>query len=325
MPNSNFPTTALESSTGRKEYKNLIIGVLAVALIGLGTYTIIDKSKTSEVIEQQKTTLTKVSADKSDIQKSFDGSLARLDSMGTINTNLEGLLKDKNSEIAKTKQEIRGILNKRNVSAAELSKAKGLIVSLNGKITNLEENVARLTQENQGLNQDKITLTQDKEKLTTDLNANNIIRQDLEKKVDVASTLNASNITITPVDVKNNGKEKITSTAKKVNKLVISFDVINRIAASGTTDLYVCIIGPDGKPITIEKLGSGTFTSKEDGEKIFTAKVPVDLETAKNKTVAFAFEPGQNFQQGDYTIEIYQNGFKIGEGKRALKKGGLFG
>jgi hypothetical protein len=52
--------------------------------------------------------------------------------------------------------------------------------------------------------------------------------------------------------------------------------------------------------------------------------VPVDLETAKQKNVEFAFVPGQNFQQGNYTIQIYQNGFKIGEGTRMLKKGGLF-
>ena len=28
---------------------------------------------------------------------------------------------------------------------------------------------------------------------------------------------------------------------------------------------------------------------------------------------------------GNYKIEIYHNGFKIGEGIRSLKKGGLFG
>jgi len=69
---------------------------------------------------------------------------------------------------------------------------------------------------------------------------------------------------------------------------------------------------------------SGTFTTREEGDKPFTAKVPVDLETGKNKNVQFAFAPGANFQQGNYTIQIYQNGFKIGEGTRSLKKGGLF-
>ncbi|WP_301931826.1 hypothetical protein, partial [Ferruginibacter sp.] len=262
--------------------------------------------------------------EKSDIQKNFDGSLARLDSMGTLNTSLTSKLKDETSEIAKTKNQIRTILNKKNATAAELAKAKGLIAELNGKITGMEQEVARLTQENQSLTADKVTLTADKEKLTTDLTATTVMKQDLEKKVDIASTLNASNIAITAINVKKNGKEKITTTAKRVSKLVISFDVNNRIIQSGMTDVYVVVIGPDGKPISVDKSGSGTFTTRNDGDKTFTAKLPVDLETSKKKNVEFAFVPGAAFQKGSYIIQIYQNGFKIGEGTRELKKGGLF-
>ena len=324
MSTSNFPTATVEGKTRSNNYKNGIIGVLAVALVGVGSYAVVDKNKNTEVIHQQETTIAKVSDEKSDVQKSFDGSLARLDSLGTINTSLASKLKDKTSEIAKTKNQIRSILNKKNATAAELAKAKTLIEELNGKITGMEQEVARLTQENQSLTADKVTLTADKEKLTTDLTATTVVKQELEKKVDIASTLNASNIAITPINIKKNGKEKITSTAKRVDKLVISFEVNNRIIQSGTTDVYVCVIGPDGKPISVEKLGSGTFSTREDGDKPFTAKVAVDLETSKNKNVEFAFAPGDNFQKGIYTIQIYQNGFKIGEGVRQLKKGGLF-
>ena len=212
----------------------------------------------------------------------------------------------------------------KDASAAELAKAKELIGQLNDKITSMEADVAKLTQDNQSLTQDKVALTQDKEKLTSDLTATTAVKEDLEKKVDVASTLNASNITITPIDVKSNGKEKVTATAKRVNKLVITFDVDNRIAQPGSTDVYVCVTGPDGKPITAQSMGSGTFTTREDGDKSYTTKLPVDIETGKTKNVKFAFTPESNFVQGSYKIQIYQNGFKIGEGTRDLKKGGLF-
>jgi len=324
MSTSNFPIATTDGSAPRKNYKNAIIAALAVALVGVGGYAIVDKNKTVEVIHQQETTIAKVSDEKSDIQKNFDGSLARLDSMGTLNTSLTSKLKDETSEIAKTKNQIRTILNKKNATAAELAKAKGLIAELNGKITGMEQEVARLTQENQSLTADKVTLTADKEKLTTDLTATTVMKQDLEKKVDIASTLNASNIAITAINVKKNGKEKITTTAKRVSKLVISFDVNNRIIQSGMTDVYVVVIGPDGKPISVDKSGSGTFTTRNDGDKTFTAKLPVDLETSKKKNVEFAFVPGAAFQKGSYIIQIYQNGFKIGEGTRELKKGGLF-
>lgn len=320
----NFPKTEPIQSPAKSNYKNAVIGVLAAGIIGLGGYLIVDKNKTVEVIHQQETQIASVSEEKSIVQKSFDASLARLDSMTSANKGLEGKLTAKNGEIAKVKSEIRSILNKKNATAAELSRAKTLIDSLNGQIESMQVEVARLTQENQVLSNDKVVLTQEKEKLTTDLTATTVVKEDLEKKVDVASTLNASNIQITPINVKNNGKEKISSVAKRVDKLVVSFDVDNRIAQPGMTDVYVLVIGPDGKPLSGDAVGAGTFTTREEGDKLYTAKVPVDVETAKRKNVEFAFKPGANFQQGNYTIQIYQNGFKIGEGTRSLKKGGLF-
>ena len=324
MSQSNFPRVSENVEAPKNNYKNAIIGALAVALVAVGGYAIVDKNKKVEVIHQQETTIAKVTDEKSDIQKSFDGSLARLDSMGSINKTLEGKLSDKSKEIAKTKTEIRGILNKKNATAAELGRAKNLIAYLNDKIAIMEQDVARLTEENKNLNNDKVTLTKDKEKLTQDLTATTVVKQDLEKKVDIASTLNASNISIKALKVKRNGKEKETTTAKRVDKLKISFDVNNRIIQTGLTDIYVCVIGPDGKAIAAENMSSGTFTTREEGDKTFTAKLPIDLETSKNKNVEFAFAPGQHFVKGSYIIQIYQNGFKIGEGIRELKKGGLF-
>ena len=320
----NFPRTESQNVPVQNNSKNIVIGVLAAGIIGLGAYLIVDKNKNGEVIHQQETKIATVVDEKSHVQESFDASLARLDSMSSVNKGLEGKLTAKNGEISKVKAEIRSILNKKNATAAELNRAKTLIATLNGQIENMQVEVARLTQENQTLSNDKVVLNQEKEKLTTDLTATTVVKQDLEKKVDVASTLNASNITITPIHIKGNGKEKISTVAKRVDKLVVSFVVDNRIAQPGLTDVYVVVIGPDGKPLSGDAQGSGTFTTREDGDKSFTAKVPVEVETAKRKNVEFAFKPGANFQQGNYTIQIYQNGFKIGEGTRALKKGGLF-
>ena len=321
MTTTNFPTATVQNEPGPKNYKNAFIGLLAAAVIGLGSFLVYDKNKASQTIQQQETKITAVTSEKSEIQKSFDASLARLDSMTGVNTGLQSALTGKNKEIAKVKAQIRGILNKSNATASELAKARGLISELNGKITGLEQDVARLTRENESLNKEKITLTADKEKLNKDLSSVTTVKHDLEKKVEIASTLNASNIVITPIKVKNNGREKVSTTAKRVDKLVITFDVDNRIAQSGLTDVYVLVIGPDGTPAS---KGTDTFTTRNEGNKTYTAKLPVDLETAKKKNVEFSFAPGSSFQKGNYTVQIYQNGFKIGESTCELKKGGLF-
>lgn len=324
MNTSNFQTTTTDDQPTRKNSKKTIIVVLGIACLASWGYLLVNNNKTGNVVEQNETQIAKISDEKSNVQKSFDESLIRLDSMSSVSNSLKSKLTEENKDIAKRKAEIRVILNKKNASSAELAKAKELITQLNDKIGNMEQEIARLSNDNQALNQDKIVLTQEKGKLTDDLSATTAAKEDLEKKVDIASTLNASNIVITPVNVKSSGKEKVTSTAKRVNKLVISFDVNNRIAQPGTADIYVCVLGPDGKNIATRDAVANTFTTRDEGDRSYTAKLPVELETGKKKSVEFSFAPGADFQQGKYLIQIYQNGFKIGEGVRELKKGGLF-
>jgi hypothetical protein len=71
-------------------------------------------------------------------------------------------------------------------------------------------------------------------------------------------------------------------------------------------------------------MNSGTFTTRTEGDKSFTTKMSLDYEQGTRKAVSIPIKQNE-FQTGDYKIEVYNNGFKIGEGVRTLKKGGLFG
>lgn len=324
MSTTNYPSANPQSTPPKKDSKNLIIGLLAVAILGTWGYFLWDKNKSDQQITQLKTQYVAVDSSKNELQKSFDAAVIRLDSLTGHNNELEGKLSERNSEISKLKGQIASKLKKERLTEKEKVELRSQIQELNDKINNLEAEVARLTQENQTLTTEKTQLTADKEKLTTDLATTTTAKQDLEKKVDIASTLNASNISITPINEKSGGREKVTTTAKRVDKLVIAFDVDNRIAQAGNTEVYVSVTDPEGKPVTVEALGSGTFTTREEGDKFYTFKMPVDIETGKKKHVEFPWKQNSPFKTGNYKIEVYHNGFKIGEGTQTLKKGGLF-
>ena len=323
METTNAPVMPLEVNP-KKRFNKTIIIALSLALITTGGYFAYDKSNSTKTIDQQKVQIAKVTTEKSELQSIFDASLVRIDSMQTVTTSLNVQLEEKNTEIAKSKVEIRNILNKKNISVAELAKAKSLIQGLNTKIGDMETAIAKLNEDNKVLGDKNLVLTFEKDNLTQELSATNVIKKELENKVDVASTLNASNITITPLDIRKNGKEKVSTSAKRVDKMIVKFDLANRIIKSGSTDLYVLVTGPDGKAISSGENFSGKFSTREEGDKFFTAKFPVALETAKTKNVAFSFIPESSFIQGEYKIEIYQNGFLIGQAVSSLKKGGLF-
>lgn len=314
-------TSNTPSASSKDRVKTGIIWVLSVALVTISWYAFYSQNKSTQTIQQKDVQIGSLVGEKSQLQTSFDASLARLDSMTTQNSSLQAELADKNDEITKVKSEIRSILNKKEASQAELSKAKALIASLNEKITGMEQEITRLTLANETLTVEKNQLIAEREKLTLDLTTTTAVKNELEGKVDVASTLNASNINITPLNIRNSGKQVVSSKAGKVDKLLVSFDVDNRIINPGTTDVFVLVYGPDGAPLTNGEVG--TFNTRDDGEKQFTAKLPVEMETAKKKNIEFSFAPGK-FKEGNYKVQIWQNGYLIGEGSRALKKGGLF-
>lgn len=328
MTNTNYPsaTTPEQSQTQKsKNNKNILIGLLAVGLLGTWGYLLYDKNKSGEKITAQQSQITSLDSAKTDIQREFDNALARLDSVTGANNSLSGenaqLKAQYQKDIEAKKAEIRKILNDRNATKADLAKANAKINDLNKMISTYEAEIARLTGENQELTAANGTLKQEKADLETNLQTTQTEKSELEKTVDVASTFSASNIQVTPIDEKRGGKEKVSSKAKKVDKLVVSFDVENRIAKSGPADMYLIVTAPDGK--VISDPGS-VLNTRTDGDKSFTAKIPVNYEQGTRKSVQFPIQQN-DFTTGAYKIEIYHNGFKIGEGVRSLKKGGLFG
>lgn len=327
MTNTNYPsatTTPQTQPPKNKGAKNIIIGVLAAGLLGTWGYLLYDKNKSGEKISQQQTQINTLDSAKTSIQLEFDNALARLDSVTGSNNNLQGQLADRQKEIDAKKSEIRKILNDKKATEGQLAKARAMVADLNDKISGLEEEVARLTGENQVLTAANSTLKEEKSVLEQNLATTQTEKDELSKTVDVGSTFSASNIQVTPVNEKKSGKEKNTATAKRVDKLVVSFDVENRIAKSGPADMYLIVTAPDGKVISDASMGSNVLNTRTDGEKPFTTKVSVDYTQGQRKTIQYPIRNG-DFSTGDYRVEIYHNGFKIGEGTRSLKKGGLFG
>lgn len=321
-PSASSPTPAPAPKTNNS--KNIIIGLLAAGLLGSWGYLLWDKNKSGEKINDQQTQISSLTVEKTDLQHDFDQALARLDSVTGSNNSLSGenaqLKAQYQKDIDAKKAEIRGILNKKNASDAELKKARTMIAELNDKISGLEAEVAKLTGENQELTVANTSLKQEKADLETNLATTKTEKESLEQTVDVASTFSASNIQVVPVDEKKNGKEKTTTKAKRVDKLVVSFDVENRIAKSGPADMYLIVTAPDGKVIS----DGSVLNTRTDGDKSFTAKIPVNYEQGTRKSVQFPIQQN-DFTTGNYKIEIYHNGFKIGEGVRSLRKAGFLG
>lgn len=320
MTENTFNTPAPGSPGPEKprSRNGLIYGILIAALAGTWIYMLYDKNKTTDTIAQQGVQIDSISSSRDALQQEYYAANARLDDLISQNSRMDSLVKTKDKEIADMKARIQGILSNKNATQAQLAEARRLIEQLKGNIANYTETIERLEGE-------KIVLTGERDYARRERDSVGTVKDSLNKQVNLGSVLHASNIHLQPINVKKSGKEVETSRAKRADMMRVTFDLDeNRIAPTGEKELYVAITAPDGTPLAVEALGSGRFTLDDGTEKLYTAKKTVNYATGQKQLVSMDWKQNSDFKPGDYGVEIYHSGYKIGQGKVTLKKGGLF-
>lgn len=310
-----------------KRNRSLVIvtSILVAALLGTWGYILFNKNKTEEIVTQKENTIATTSSQRDELQKELEDATMRYDMLKTANSKKDSSITAQDKDLEVKRARITELLSKENASQQELSEARRLIASFKGDIEVYKNQVEILTGQKIQLTQEKAYVTQQRNKALQNLDSASMVIKEKNDMLDVGSTLHASNFNIVGIDEKNSGKEKSTTTAKRVDKLRITFDLAeNMIAESGSKDIYVCITAPDGSPIAVPAMGSGTFVTRDGIQKTYTQKLNISYTQAKKKTVSFDWMQNSNFAAGDYKIEVYNNGFKVGDAYKPLKKGGLF-
>ena len=332
MAFENYPEAEQTSSqqktvvtTKKNNLPAIITAILVVALLGTWGYIIYDKNQTKETIDQKETMIATTSTQRDQLQKELEDAASRYDILKTSNSKKDSSITVKDREIDEKKTRIQQLLSKTNATQAELAEAKRLISSLNGDIDGYKEQVTVLQQQKTQLISEKAVVVSQRDRVQRNYDSSTLVIKQKEDLINVGSTLRASNFSIVGINERRSGKEKTTATAKRVDKLRISFDLDeNMLSESGSKEIYVCITAPDGSPVAVQALGSGTFSTRQGEEKPYTQKLDVNYTQNKRQSVSFDWKQGTNFTTGNYKIEVYNNGFKVGEGYKPLRKGGLF-
>jgi hypothetical protein len=307
-------------STTNKDNKSNIIILLAILLVASWGYFFYAKSESNAVIAEKNADYANLDSAKNAVQTEYNAAMMRLDELTASNAGLDSIVKKRNTEMDILKGKFKSLVGKQNATAADLAEAKNLVAELNGKIDGYVKEIERLQTENKQLTVDKENLTSENKNLNTTLTSTEAAKKDAENKVDVGSTLHASAFSITPINEKSSGKEKSTTSAKRADKLRVSFNLDeNRIATSGPKQLFIIAKDPSGKVIKEEALASGSINTRQDGQVDFTTKIDVEYKQGEAKNISFDLRQTEKYMKGNYAVVVYQNGFKIGEGIATLK------
>ncbi|WP_068597360.1 coiled-coil domain-containing protein [Vaginella massiliensis] len=235
----------------------------------------------------------------------------------------DSTINERDLVIFEKQKQIQSILNHKEISEGELNRARVLIISLQDDINDYKKQIAKLIYENKALNASNLALNLQKdsiivEKQTVEKNLKNSQENFDKHQESVNSTLSLSNYSIKGLSVKNSGKEVETTRAKRIDKVRVTFDLDNNNVASGKKTLYIAIHKPDGSLGIFKDAEFGDLKLRNGNEVKYSDVMLVNYVSGEAQTVSFDWVD-YDFPKGKYEIDVYENGFKIGQSSIELK------
>ncbi|QRR02322.1 hypothetical protein [Dyadobacter sandarakinus] len=192
-------------------------------------------------------------------------------------------------------------------------------------LTKKDAEIAQLREENQQLLSQNETLTQTNTELETSRRAvrdslSGVVTRntELESKVSIASALRARNVKVFAVSSKGKVREGENIKSKRIDKVRVDFILEkNPLTATDLKTIYMRIIDPTGATISDTGTGSGVFQLNGE-EQGYTISKDVTYGN-NNQDVSILYDRATPFTSGKYTIELYAEGYPIGEGSFSVK------
>jgi uncharacterized membrane-anchored protein YhcB (DUF1043 family) len=298
-----------KSSVSKKIYFATIVLLI---LVNCGTLYLLYSTSAAKIdVTTQKVALEK---DFKSLSDTLDVKKTEIQQYIGRSAELDKTIADNQTMIDKEKKEITGLLHRNNLTAAELSKAKGMIAMYEASIADMTKQIGNLTVENHALSNQNTELVQtlDQERVNsahlTDVN------KGLSQKVEVGSLLQLAKVDVEAIKTRHNGKEVAVKRVKAAEELKISFETGgNKVLDPGTLSLYVRIMNPKGETIAVADQGSGTIATADSPNPMqYSKKADIDWNQTSKKVVVYW---NQNISDpGTYKVQVYQKGYMVGEG-----------
>jgi cell division protein ZapB len=142
-------------------------------------------------------------------------------------------------------------------------------------------------------------------------------KEELEEKVTIASRLQVENIRIVALNPR--GKESESPfRARRIDKIKVEFNIAkNDVAPIEGKNILIRIIDSNDQVLFDVARGSGTFMI-DDKEAFYTANQEILFDNSR-QLLTFLYDKGSRFEPGEYTMEVYTEGYLMGSGKFVVK------
>ena len=265
-------------------------------------------ARTEEVLTV-KTRLDSVSAQ-------LDAKIAEIQRLGG---SVDSLLKVK-QQLEVDKRELRNVtsFDSRKYDQ-KIRNYQALLAQKDQEIVRLKEENGLLVQQNDSLAQENSGLKAERQTLSDSVVAVSTRNQELNEKVTIAAALRAESVTVNALNARGKERDGGSYKAKQLDKVKISVRIApNGLAKQDDKELYLRILDPSGAVVSDMATGSGEFTYNGQG-MIYTAMQRFPFDNSRQQIDFVYGRGGRRFSEGRHVIEVYCEGFRIGEGEFTVR------
>lgn len=311
--------------------------IAIIALIGLNGYQWFSNSQLQSQNIRQETELVELEKVQAELEQDYTAALEGLEDMRSDNNELNSLIESQKVELKSQKDKINNLI----WTKRELNKAKDEIANMNSQAAQYVAELAKLRDENVSLMASNTQLKQQNSSLNTQyLNEQNAKKEIeearavlaaekerlaktnevLDTKVDMANAIKINFMKVQGYQLKDNGKKKKKSRAKNINLIEVCFTTeSNYVTPAGEKEFQIRLIDPLGETVAREDMGSGVLTNKLDNTQVrYTSTGTIDYNNEDTEG-CILWKVNDRLPKGMYDVEIYNNGFKVGNGNYKMK------
>ncbi|HNP77214.1 MAG: chromosome segregation protein SMC [Cyclobacteriaceae bacterium] len=288
----------------------IIIALLSIVIIIQSVKIYLDYNDKAAIVEQKAnveedlaTTMQRLK----EIQTELDEKIVEIQKLGGDITELQ-----------KAKAEITAQL-KRNVakSSKAIKELKDRVQGYEELLKVKDEEIEKLQSVNKELFSENRVLKTQKNKLNDSINRLATTKQALATKVALASQLKAENLSVMAVNSKGKERESPFKN-RQLEKLKVEFTIAdNKVAPIEGKKIFIRVVDENGQVIFDMAKGSGSFMINNK-EEFYTAQQEILFDNTRQK-LTFFYTKGSEYPSGNYTIEVYTDGYLMGTAAFVVK------
>jgi predicted nucleic acid-binding Zn-ribbon protein len=312
----NTADTTPQTHSGKDANKIYFLIAVILALLGTNAYLFFKDKKANDRIVTITDEKSSMATEIDKIEAELDKANVTLEQSYNSNSELTQKMRTE-QEQARTKiAELRQALKKGQLTKGQLAKAQEDIKQLRYFVTKYASDIEDLKNENRTLTVERDSLKSTVATATAQAEETKKLNEELTTKVKAAAALKSAAISVTPLRIKNSGKETDVTRASTAKKFRINFSVIdNSLAEKGLHDVYLRVIDPNGN--LLANPGNGIFIADGD-EMQYSYRTAIEYAN-DGKPYSIDWTNPNPFEKGTYTIILYADGFTMGRTSLSLR------